>query len=76
MVFEKIKEIVAEQLGIDSDIIKMETDFRKDLQADSLDLFQIINDLEEAFGVTIDDVESIVTVADAVQYAEKHGNAK
>ena len=74
MVFEKIREIVAEQLGISEDEIKMETNFIDDLGADSLDLFQVIMELEEEFDVKVEDVENIKTVQDAVEFIEKATN--
>jgi len=71
MAFEKIKEIIAEQLGKDADEITMETSFKDDLEADSLDLFQIINDIEDEFDIKIEDAEEISTVADAVKFVEE-----
>ena len=70
MVFEKIREIIAEQLGKEVDEIEMTTNVREDLEADSLDLFQIINDIEDEFDVKIEDAEAIKTVADAVNFVE------
>ena len=69
MVFEKIREIIADQLGKEIDEITMETRVKEDLAADSLDLFQIINEIEDEFDVKIEDAESIQTVADAVKFA-------
>lgn len=66
MVFEKIREIIAEQTGKDVEEITLETNVKEDLDADSLDLFQIINDIEDEFDVSVEDPESIVTVQDAV----------
>lgn len=71
MIFDKIKKIIAEQLGKDVDEITMDTSFKKDLEADSLDLFQIINDIEDEFDVKIEDAEEISTVADAVKFVEE-----
>ena len=71
MIFDKIKEIIAEQLGKDADEITMETSFKNDLEADSLDLFQIINDIEDEFDIKIEDAEEISTVADAVRFVEE-----
>ncbi|GFP74906.1 acyl carrier protein [Clostridium fungisolvens] len=71
MVLEKIKEVIVEQLGVDADAITLKTTFQEDLGADSLDLFQIIMDLEEEFNVKIEDVEAIKTVGDAVTYIEE-----
>jgi len=70
MIFEKIREIVAEQLGISEDEIKLETSFVDDLGADSLDLFQVVMELEEAFDVKVEDVEGLKTVEDAVKFIE------
>jgi len=71
MIFDKIREIIAEQLGKDTDEISMNTSFKKDLEADSLDLFQIINDIEDEFDIKIEDAEEISTVADAVKFVEE-----
>jgi acyl carrier protein len=71
MEFDKVKEIIAEQMGISEDDITMETSF-EDLGADSLDIFQIISELEEAFDMEFanDDAEKIKTVGDAVEYVK------
>ncbi|GIM27477.1 acyl carrier protein [Clostridium polyendosporum] len=71
MIFEKIKEVIANQLGVDEESIAMETTFQEDLGADSLDLFQIVMDLEEEFNVKIENVEEIKSVSDAVKYIEE-----
>ena len=70
MVFEKIKEIVVDQLGVNEEEIKLETNFMEDLGADSLDLFQVVMDLEDTFNVKVENVENIKTVGDAVKYIE------
>lgn len=70
MVFEKIKRIMAEQLGINEEDITIDASF-KELDIDSLDLFQIIIEIEEEFGVQIEDAESIKTVEEAVNFVEK-----
>ena len=75
MVFEKIREIIAEQTGKDVDEITLETNVKDDLDADSFDLFQIINDIEDEFDVSVEDPESIVTVKDAVDFVESHKEA-
>lgn len=69
MEFEKIKKVITEVLSVDESEITMESSFIDDLGADSLDIFQIIMGLEEAFDIEInhDDSEKIVTVADAVE---------
>ena len=72
MEFEKIKQIIAEQLGRDESEITMETSLNDDLGADSLDLFQIISELEEVFDMEFpqDELEKIKTVGDAVNYVQ------
>ena len=69
MEFAKIKEIIVDVLNVSEDEITMDTTFVDDLGADSLDVFQIIMGIEEAFDVEIDneEVEKIVTVGDAVE---------
>ncbi|ADL53804.1 acyl carrier protein [Clostridium cellulovorans] len=69
MVFEKIKEIICDQLGVDEDRITLETTF-EELGADSLDLFQVIIEIEEAYNIQLEEAESIKTVNDAVEYVE------
>lgn len=71
MIFEKIKEIVVDQLGVNEEDVTLETRFIEDLEADSLDLFQVIMELEDAFDVKVEEVENIKTVADAVSFIEK-----
>ena len=69
MEFEKLQQIIAEVLNIDPDTITVDSRFIDDLSADSLDIFEIITSIEEAFDITIDDsqAESIVTVGDAAE---------
>lgn len=69
-VFEKVKEITAEQLDIDESLVTMEASFINDLEADSLALVQLMMALEEEFDIEIPDeeAEEISTVADAVNY--------
>ena len=62
MIFEKIRGIVADQLGIEEENITLETRFIEDLNADSLDLFQVIMELEDEFNVKVEDVENIKTI--------------
>ncbi|MGM0123850.1 acyl carrier protein [Enterococcus sp. AZ194] len=71
MVFEKIQEIIAEELGKDTEEIQLTTNIQDDLEADSLDLFQIINEIEDAFDVKIETEDGISTVQDLVTYVEK-----
>ncbi len=72
--FEEIKKIVAENLGVEEDSITMESSFKDDLKADSLDLFEMVMALEEAYGIEIptDDLGQLETVADVISYIESH----
>jgi acyl carrier protein len=74
MVFEKLKDIIVEQFGIDEEDITLETSFVDDLGADSLDLVEMIMAAEEEFDIEIPDDEAykIVTVGDAVAYIRAH----
>ena len=69
MEFEKIQEIIVDVLNINAEEITLETTFVDDLGADSLDIFQIIMGIEEAFDIEItnEDAEKIITVEDAVE---------
>lgn len=71
---EKIKEMVAENLGVDESTITETSSFKDDLGADSLDLFELVMALEEEFGVEIptEDLEQIATVGDVIKYIEAH----
>ena len=73
MEFEKIQGIIADVLNVDADTITMDTKFIDDLGADSLDLFQIVMQLEETFHIMIDDsaAEKISTEGDAVEEIKK-----
>jgi acyl carrier protein len=73
-IFERVKEVIAEQLGIeDIDSITMDTTFIDDLGADSLDIVELIMALEEEFDMEIPeaDAEKIVSVGDVVEYIQK-----
>lgn len=74
MVLEKVKEIIAGQMGVSADDINAETRLKEDLQADSLDTVELVMAAEEAFGVEIEEeaVLNMVTVGDVVDYIEKH----
>ena len=73
-VYERVKKIVSEQLGVDEEQITPDASFVEDLNADSLDLVDLIMTLEEQFGMEIsdEDAEKIVTIQDAVNYIEEH----
>ncbi|MBE6039672.1 MAG: acyl carrier protein [Clostridiales bacterium] len=72
MVFEKIKSLIAEQLDVDASTITMDTDFMKDLEADSLDAVEIILGVEDEYGIEIPDevAENFTKVGDIVKYVE------
>ncbi|MGI6177448.1 MAG: acyl carrier protein [Eubacterium sp.] len=74
MAFEKIREIIVEQLGVDESMVTMETNLMKDLEADSLDAVEIIMAIEEEYGIEVpdEDAEKFQTVADLVKYVENH----
>ena len=71
---EKVKEIVAEQLGVEVSEVTTEASFVDDLGADSLDTVELVMALEEEFGIEIpdEDAEKISTVQDAITYIEEH----
>ena len=72
--FEKMKELIAEQLGAAPEDITVDSSFKDDLGADSLDLFELVMALEEEFDVEIptEDLEKIATVGDVEKYIEEH----
>lgn len=72
--FEKVKKIIVEQLGVEEDEIAMESSFIDDLGADSLDIVELIMALEEEFDLEIPDseAEKITTVGDAVEYIKNN----
>lgn len=73
-VFEKLKAIVVNQIGIDADLVKPESDIIKDLGCDSLDIVDMLMSVEEEFGVTIDDndVSEMKTMLDVVNFIDQH----
>ncbi len=70
MVFEKIKDIIVDQLGVEASEVALTTDFENDLKADSLDVFQIISEIEDELDITIDTDQNLKTVEDLVKYIE------
>ena len=70
MTFEKIQAIIVDQLDKEVEEVQLATNFREDLDADSLDLFQIINEIEDEFDIKIESDEGINTVEDLVKYVD------
>lgn len=73
--FEKIQEIIAEQLGVDAADIQAQSRFKEDLDEDSLDLFEMVMAMEEEFGVEIpsEDLEKLASVQDVMDYITEKG---
>lgn len=79
-VFERVKKIVVDQLGVEDSEVKAESSFVDDLNADSLDLVELVMSLEEEFStegkqleIPDEDAEKIKSVHDAVEYLKEHG---
>ena len=72
---EKMKEIIADQLGVSEDEVTLEASFKEDLDADSLDLFELVMALEEEYDVEIpsDDLAELDTVGDVINYLKDKG---
>jgi acyl carrier protein len=73
-VLERIKPALTEKLGVDESDISLEASFQDDLNADSLDLVELIMDLEDQFGIKIpdEDAQTLTTVGEAVDYVVAH----
>ena len=74
MIFDKIKEIIIDQLQVEESDVDMDTNLMNDLSADSIDAVEIIMAIEEEFGIEIpdEDAENFQTVADLVKYVEEN----
>ena len=74
MVFDKIKQIIVEQLQVEPEKVALETSLMKDLEADSLDAVEIIMGIETEFGIEIpdDEAEKFQSIGDIVKYVEGH----
>ena len=73
--FERVKEIIEEQLNLEGVEITEETRFKEDLEADSLDLFELVMAFEEEYGIEIpsEDLEQITTVGAVIEYMKNKG---
>lgn len=73
-VFERVKKIIIDQLGVNEEQVTLEASFVDDLGADSLDTVELVMSFEEEFGIEIpdEDAEKIRTIGDAVNYIEEH----
>lgn len=69
-IFEKVRQLVVDKLDVDEDEVTMEASFQDDLGADSLDVMELVDDIEREFDITIEeaDLDTIKTVGDAVRY--------
>lgn len=78
MIFDKLKDIIVEQLGVEEDAVALTANIQDDLGADSLDVVDLITTIEDEFDVSIPDeaVEEIKTVGDIVSYIEKNSDAE
>lgn len=74
--FEEIRDIMVEELDLDAEDITMESNFKEDLNIDSLDLFEMVMDVEDKLSIEIpsEDLEKMKTVGDFVKYVEEHKN--
>lgn len=74
--FDKVAKIIVERFGVDEDKVTTELTFKNDLGADSLDIVELVMELEDVFGTEIsdEDAEQITTVGDAVKYIDAHLN--
>lgn len=72
---EKITELLVDQLGVDAEEVKPEASFKEDLGADSLDLFEMVMNLEEEYGIEVpaEELENIETIGDMIEYMESKG---
>lgn len=72
--FEKIKELIVNETGVEEEAVTMGAAFKEDLHIDSLDLFELVMSFEEEFGVEIpnEDLEKLTTVGELVSYMEAH----
>ena len=75
-IFATVQEIAAEELDIDEAKIVLDAKIKEDLEADSLDVFEIMNELEDSFDIQLDADEGIQTIGDVVDYVQKQLESK
>lgn len=75
-VFNKVKDIIVDQLDVDADKIKEDTNFKEDLDLDSLDIFEVVDKLEDTYDIEIDTDTDVSTVSQLVDYVLKQIDAK
>ncbi|MDF7669187.1 acyl carrier protein [Lactobacillus sp. ESL0701] len=75
-IFNKVKEIIVDETGEDEEAVTLEANIKDDLDADSLDIFEVINELEDEFDIKIESEEGIETVQDLVDFVKKQLAAK
>ena len=74
MIFEKVREIICEQFDVDEESATLDTDIREDLDADSLDMVDLVMSFEDEFKIEVPDsaIETVKTVGDIVKFIEEH----
>ncbi|AUJ31606.1 MAG: acyl carrier protein [Liquorilactobacillus nagelii] len=75
-ILTKVQEIVAEQLDVDQEKVTMKANIKDDLEADSLDVFEIMNELEDDLDIKLEADENVQTIEDVVNYVKKELDAK
>lgn len=75
-VFETVKNVVVEELDVDEDQVTLDAKIKDDLEADSLDVFEIMNELEDKFDIQLDVEEGIETIGDVVDFVKKQLDEK
>ena len=75
-IFVKVKEIVVDQLDVDEADVTLAADIKEDLDADSLDVFEIMNELEDDLDIKLEADENVKTIQDVVNYVKKEVDAK
>ena len=74
MILEKVREIICEQFDVDEESVTLDTDIREDLDADSLDMVDLVMSFEDEFKIEVPDsaIETVKTVGDIVKFIEEH----